>query len=163
MRAAVLLSVLVAGCDPGCRAPPAAPPATDVLAPQREVPARCVEEVRAASVVFPPGSGDVDALSVACHEGTLGVFALRGHVLSWTARRDRAVREILSGAKAAPGASEQHRPNRVIGLGRCQRIGEFSVHRRGKAVQPVRPRQRYQRDAIGAHITYRLIAHLASS
>lgn len=90
MRAAVLLSLLVAGCDPGCRAPPAAPLATDVPAPQREVPARCVEEVRAASVVFPPGSGDVDALSVACHDGALGVFALRGHVLSWTSRNDRA-------------------------------------------------------------------------
>lgn len=84
-----LLGVLAlgGGCRDACRertpepalSPPEAPPA-------REVSARCAAEVANASVVTPPGTGDIDALSVGCREGTLGVFILRGHVLSWTAR-----------------------------------------------------------------------------
>lgn len=86
MRAPLLLALLATGCDPGCRAPPPEPTPPPEPAP-REVSPRCAAEARAASVVFPPGTGDIDGLSVACRDGLLGAFILRGHVLSHTARR----------------------------------------------------------------------------
>jgi hypothetical protein len=87
VRRALALAALLHGCDNGCRGPSpepvAAPPAP---APPRVVSARCAAEVAAASVVSPPGTGDIDALTAGCDGTTLGVFVLRGHVLSWTAR-----------------------------------------------------------------------------
>lgn len=86
MRASLLVALLCAGCDPGCSPAPAhrdapGPAATRMISP------RCAEEARAASVVLPPGTGEVDSLSVACDGERLGAFILRGHVLSWTSRR----------------------------------------------------------------------------
>lgn len=76
-----------AGCRDACRERAPEPVLSAPEAPpRREVSARCAAEVTHASVAIPPGTGDIDALSVGCRDGTLGVFIVRGHVLSWTAR-----------------------------------------------------------------------------
>ena len=75
------------GCRDACREAPPEPASAPPERPAtREVPARCAAEVGRASVAIPPGTGDIDALAAGCRDGVLGVFALRGHVLSWTAR-----------------------------------------------------------------------------
>jgi hypothetical protein len=92
------LSVLIAGCDRGCRetAPaephPSSPPMVAPTALPMMLSPRCEREIARAAVAVSPGAGPVDSVAAACHNGELALFVLRAHTLS------RVVRSTQPGA-----------------------------------------------------------------
>ena len=72
-----------------------------------------------------------------------------------------AAAQVGAGTEATPGAGDDDRAHRVVGVGLIEGVDQLDAHLRGEGVELVRAVQRDGEDAVGDLVLDRFVAHVS--